>query len=77
MITLLFFAGVKETIGRETLTLKGKQQTIAQIKEYLLNTYPSLSLQGVMVAVNEEFALDEDIVKENDTVAFIPPVSGG
>jgi len=77
LITLLFFAGVKETIGRETLTLKGKQQTIAQIKEYLLNTYPSLSLQGVMVAVNEEFALDEDIVKENDTVAFIPPVSGG
>lgn len=77
MITLLFFAGVKETIGRETLTLKGKQQTIAQIKEYLLNTYPSLSLQGVMVAVNEEFALDEDIVKEHDTVAFIPPVSGG
>ncbi|MCB5236329.1 molybdopterin converting factor subunit 1 [Niallia circulans] len=77
MITLLFFAGVKETIGSETLTLKSKQQTIAQIKEYLLNTYPSLSLQGVMVAVNEEFALDEDIVKENDTVAFIPPVSGG
>ncbi len=77
MITLLFFAGVKETIGRETLTLKGKQQTIAQIKEYLLNTYPSLSLQGVMVAVNEEFALDEDTVKEHDTVAFIPPVSGG
>lgn len=77
MITLLFFAGVKETIGNETLLLEGKQQTIAQIKEYLLNTYPALSLQGVMVAVNEEFALDEDTVKENDIVAFIPPVSGG
>lgn len=37
----------------------------------------SLSLQGVMVAVNEEFAMDEDIVEENDTIAFIPPVSGG
>ncbi|MEM5590905.1 MoaD/ThiS family protein [Niallia circulans] len=30
-----------------------------------------------MVAVNEEFAMDEDIVEENDTIAFIPPVSGG
>lgn len=77
MITLLFFAGVKETIGSETLRIDGKKQTIAQIKEYLLHTYPTLSLQGVMVAVNEEFALDEDIVEGNDIVAFIPPVSGG
>ncbi|WP_400244144.1 molybdopterin converting factor subunit 1 [Niallia sp. JL1B1071] len=77
MITLLFFAGVRETIGSEMLMIEEKQQTIAQIKEHLLNTYPTLSLQGVMVAVNEEFALDEDMVKGNDTVAFIPPVSGG
>lgn len=77
MITLLFFAGVKETIGSETLKLEGQQQTIAEIKEHLQHTYPTLSLQGVMVAVNEEFAMDEDIVKENDRVAFIPPVSGG
>lgn len=77
MIQLLFFAGVKETIGKEAMELEWQGQTIAQLKEYLLKAFPSLSLQGVMVAVNEEFALDEDIVKENDTIAFIPPVSGG
>ena len=77
MIKLLFFAGIKETIGRENLELEWKQQTIAQIKEYLQGKYPGLSLQGVMVAVNEELGLDEDMVKENDIVAFIPPVSGG
>ncbi|MEM5597410.1 molybdopterin converting factor subunit 1 [Niallia circulans] len=77
MIQLLFFAGVKETIGKEAMELEWQGQTIAQVKEYLLSAFPSLSLQGVMVAVNEEFAMDEDIVEENDTIAFIPPVSGG
>ncbi|CAM5375393.1 Molybdopterin synthase sulfur carrier subunit [Streptomyces afghaniensis] len=77
MIQLLFFAGVKETIGKEAMELEWQGQTIAQLKEYLLNAFPSLSLQGVMVAVNEEFALEEDTVEENDTIAFIPPVSGG
>jgi len=77
LIQLLFFAGVKETIGKEAMELEWQGQTVAQLKEYLLNTFPSLSLQGVMVAVNEEFALDEDTVEENDTIAFIPPVSGG
>jgi sulfur-carrier protein len=77
LIQLLFFAGVKETIGKEAMELEWQGQTVAQLKEYLLNAFPSLSLQGVMVAVNEEFALDEDTVEENDTIAFIPPVSGG
>ncbi|PAD25667.1 molybdopterin converting factor subunit 1 [Niallia circulans] len=77
MIQLLFFAGVKETIGKEAMELEWQGQTIAQVKEYLLSAFPSLSLQGVMVAVNEEYALDEDTVEENDTIAFIPPVSGG
>lgn len=77
MIQILFFAGVKETIGKEAMELEWQGQTIAQVKEYLLSAFPSLSLQGVMVAVNEEFAMDEDTVEENDTIAFIPPVSGG
>jgi sulfur-carrier protein len=77
LIQLLFFAGVKETIGKEAMELEWQGQTIAQVKEYLLSAFPSLSLQGVMVAVNEEFAMDEDTVEENDTIAFIPPVSGG
>jgi len=68
---------VKETIGSERIELEWNEQAIAQIKKYLLDTYPSLSLQGVMVAVNEEFVMDDEIVRENDIVAFIPPVSGG
>ncbi len=30
-----------------------------------------------MFAINEEYAVDEDVVKAGDIVALIPPVSGG
>jgi molybdopterin synthase sulfur carrier subunit len=30
-----------------------------------------------MVAVNEEYAEPDDVIKSGDTVALIPPVSGG
>jgi molybdopterin converting factor small subunit len=30
-----------------------------------------------MIAVNNEYALDDDRINENDEIAIIPPVSGG
>lgn len=35
------------------------------------------SLDGIMIAVNEEFAKDEKVIGEHDEIALIPPVSGG
>ena len=35
------------------------------------------NLDNVMVAINEEYAMDQDVIQSGDTVAFIPPVSGG
>ncbi|KAB7670635.1 molybdopterin converting factor subunit 1 [Bacillus sp. B1-b2] len=77
MVNILFFAGVKESTGVERLEIEYVNQTIADLKTYLQDRYPTLSLDGVMVAINEEFAFDEDVISDHDTVAFIPPVSGG
>jgi sulfur-carrier protein len=30
-----------------------------------------------MTAINEEFSANDEMIKEGDTIAFIPPVSGG
>jgi molybdopterin synthase sulfur carrier subunit len=30
-----------------------------------------------MTAINEEFALEDDVITKEDVIAFIPPVSGG
>ena len=40
--------------------------------------YPVLeNINSYAIAVNESYASDTDILKENDVVAIIPPVSSG
>ena len=81
-ITLLYFAAVRETLGRTT-------QRVA------LTELPSPDLEGLWawmsaqdprmrqwrahlrVAINEEFAHDSHPLCEGDVVAIIPAVSGG
>lgn len=77
MINILLFAHLQETIGKSKLTADLSDYTVGQIKEWMEKQYPQLSLQHTMSAVNEEFATDQAIVKDGDTLAFIPPISGG
>lgn len=77
MINILLFSYLQETIGVPTLQADLANHTVHQVKEWMETQYPDISLQHVMTAVNEEFALDTTVVKEGDTIAFIPPISGG
>ncbi|MDM5154454.1 molybdopterin converting factor subunit 1 [Bacillus sp. DX1.1] len=78
MITILLFANLREEVGSDQLVIIEKQEiNVHQLKEWFKDSYRLQSLDQVMTAINEEFAVDEDIVKDGDTVAFIPPVSGG
>lgn len=77
MINVLLFAQLKDELGKETLSIEGNGLNVAQLKEKLRNDFQLEGLDSVMTAVNEEFADDETIVADGDTIAFIPPVSGG
>ena len=77
MIKILLFAQLQEDIGQNTLFLKANDWTVKQVKEYLQQQYPQTTLQAVMTAINEDYAFDDDVVKDGDTIAFLPPVSGG
>ncbi|MGG0737415.1 MoaD/ThiS family protein [Niallia taxi] len=77
MNKLLFFAGLKEIINADYLEMDLTGKTVREAKAELLTTYNDLPLNSVMTAINEEFALDDDIIEKNDIIAFIPPVSGG
>lgn len=77
MIRILLFAHLQEAIGESELRVDLSGHTVGQIKVWMENHYPKLSLQQMMAAVNEEFAEDEAILNEGDTLAFIPPISGG
>lgn len=52
--------------------------SVGEIRKKLLDKYPSLDdIQSFALAVNENYADDDLILEEGDTVAIIPPVSGG
>ena len=77
MIKVLLFAHLQEKIGKDNLVIEKNSLTVKELRDFVSQTYEVGSLENVMVAVNEEYALDEDLVQTGDTVAFIPPVSGG
>ncbi|OFD62658.1 hypothetical protein BWGOE6_17210 [Bacillus mycoides] len=78
MITILLFANLREEVGSERLVIIEKREiNVQQLKKWLKDNYQLQTLDKVMVAINEEFVTDEEIVKVGDIVTFIPPVSGG
>ncbi|HDR7515645.1 molybdopterin converting factor subunit 1 [Bacillus mobilis] len=78
MITILLFANLREEVGSDRFVILEKQEmTVQQLKEWLKASYSLQSLDKVMVAVNEEFVTNEEMIKAGDIVALIPPVSGG
>ena len=77
MITVHYFAGVREMTGTPQESLPFSGQTVEQLRTALVEKYPGMNDSAVQFAVNEEYALPDDVLKEGDAVALIPPVSGG
>jgi molybdopterin synthase sulfur carrier subunit len=50
---------------------------VHELKQLLQDKHGLQGLSSVMTAINESFANEGDLIKDGDTVAFIPPVSGG
>lgn len=78
MVQLLFFAQIQEKVGQKQLEIEANGKTVKEIKDVFLAKYDIASLlEDAMVAINEEYATETDVVQSGDVVAFIPPVSGG
>ncbi|EFV78018.1 molybdopterin converting factor [Bacillus sp. 2_A_57_CT2] len=76
MNKIMFFAHLRDRVGEESLTKDVSGKTISELKQMLEENY-GLKLDSVMAAVNEEFASHDEVIQDGDTIAFIPPVSGG
>lgn len=80
-ITLLYFAAVRELVGRdeERVELPDGVKTIAELAAFLAQHRPQLAgrLGAVRFARNETFAFDDDAIAAGDVIALIPPVAGG
>jgi molybdopterin synthase sulfur carrier subunit len=77
MNKVLFFAHLRDQVGAEEVQLQAAGKTVAALKAEVTQNYKLAKMDTVMTAINEEFAQDDEIINEGDTIAFIPPVSGG
>ncbi|HDX9579791.1 molybdopterin converting factor subunit 1 [Bacillus cytotoxicus] len=77
MITVLLFAHLQEEAGAHQLQIDVQNIAVAELKELVMKDY-NVSISGhTMVAINEEYANEDDMIQDGDVVALIPPVSGG
>lgn len=76
---LVYFAALRDLLGisEEDFDAAESSITVGQLVDELEKRHPRLTMQGVRIAVNEEFCGDETVLENGDLVAFIPPVSGG
>lgn len=79
-IKVLFFASCRDIVkGREIELEVPEGSTAGKALNRLCEVYPRLSdLRGRMaLSINEEYAAAESVLKPGDTLALIPPISGG
>jgi len=77
---LLLFGITKDIAGTNRLTIPGSLgiTTVGALKQWLAQQYPALGkLRSVAVAVDNEYAKDEQSLTGSNEIALIPPVSGG
>lgn len=77
---VLFFATLRDTTGvKETSIDFPHGARIVDIKALVLKKFPALEqhMDTFIVAMNHEFACDEDCVIDGAEIAMFPPVSGG
>ncbi|MDC1162251.1 MoaD/ThiS family protein [Tenacibaculum sp.] len=78
-VSLLFFGITSDLIGKSSINISiPEKSSIGDLQITLINSFPELkNISSYAIAVNEEYALKDVVLKENDTIAIIPPVSGG
>lgn len=83
MITVLFFAKVREDLGVDRLRIAvDKAATLGELKYRLIEQHGGrwgqvLGASNLVQAVNHDVAKDQHTLSSGDEVAFFPPVTGG
>jgi molybdopterin converting factor subunit 1 len=75
---VLLFARARDIVGADAIDIE-TPATIGELRRLLARTHPALAalLAKSALAVNGEFARDDAALASGDTVALLPPVSGG
>ncbi|MGC1871672.1 MAG: molybdenum cofactor biosynthesis protein MoaE [Acidobacteriaceae bacterium] len=79
-VHVLLFGALKDLRARETETVElPEQATVAEFLRGFFTVAPQLKKYAgsLAIAVNREYALPTQVLREGDEIALLPPVSGG
>ena len=77
---VLLFGIVREIVGEGRLTVPTEAgiANVGDLRQWLTKEYPQFGgLSSLAVAVDSEYAEDDQTLTETAEIALIPPVSGG
>lgn len=75
-ITVLFFGTLIDIAQTSSLKLKGISSSKI-LHEELIRLYPALKNKTYTIALNKELIFENEVLNNGDTIALLPPFSGG
>ena len=72
------FGVTKDLLGGKDTSIEIRGTTVGELRRELGERFPELlDLRSLFIAVNNDYADDDLVLKPTDEIALIPPVSGG
>ncbi|MFT6868592.1 MAG: molybdopterin converting factor small subunit [Cyclobacteriaceae bacterium] len=78
-VDILLYGIARDIIGGSRHEIEmGDEATVGEVMSKLRSNFPDLQkLTSLLIAINDEYAIDTDTINPGDTLVLIPPVSGG
>lgn len=79
IIQILLFGIASDLVGESSIAVEFPENiSVLEFKTFFSEKFPKLkTVSSYAIAINESYAQDDYIIKSNDIIAIIPPVSGG
>jgi len=75
-ISVLVFGQITDITGKGSLKFTDIKST-GELYQLLLKTYPQLESIKYLMAVNKKIIHENTMLMDEDTIALLPPFSGG
>lgn len=75
-IEIISFGKISELIGNQKIEVSGTNNT-DELKGYLERSFPMLNKMKYKLALNNKIVQENLPLADHDTVAIMPPFSGG
>jgi len=81
-VSVKLFANLKDLAGTDSMTIDCEDGiSLDQLRSIIVDKLPGLKdmleARRVFISINQDMAQKNDIVKDGDEIALLPPFSGG